>query len=275
MKDLVTFVELYRKPGGKPPSERTLANYRRYLEYFAAWWEHDLRELTPDDFDRWVCTREWGSQTAYTALAAIKAYARTLCPEAPILQHSVTRIDPSPGRAYGPEICRSLLAAPDGRTRKGRRDRAILSVMLECGWRCAEVAALRLDRLVLHPPELTGHVKGGRWRTASVKASAKTLRRWLEVRANGNPYLFINLRGDPLTRSGVYTIVKACGELIGIQLSPHDLRRSGAVNMLRSGAPDSVVMAQFGWKDYRVFQRYILTLGARDASHYTEWINGR
>jgi integrase/recombinase XerD len=100
----------------------------------------------------------------------------------------------------------AILDAPDPAQRKGIRDRAMLDVCYMAGLRVSELIGLRLDDLTFQPQgTLLIHGKGRRERCLPLwKTTSKALRAWLAVRGSVRvPELFVNARGEGLTRSGV------------------------------------------------------------------------
>lgn len=138
-----------------------------------------------------------------------------------------------------PEEARALWELPDAKTLKGKRDRAILSLLLACGLRRGELAALELNDIqrredhwaIVDLAGKAGHVRTvpvpiwvtrsiGEWVSAAAISSGKLFRR---VCRAGKTW------GDFMTDRVVWHVVKEYGAKLGMpQLAPHDLRRSCA-----------------------------------------------
>jgi Phage integrase family len=129
-----------------------------------------------------------------------------------------------------------LWQAPDHQRLKGKRDRALLALLLACGLRRHEAVALRLDHREQREEhwaivDLVG--KGGHVRTVPVPDWVKTeLDDWLAAAAIDRGKLFRRVNkvgrtwGDGMTVKAVWHIVKESAKRIGVaNLSPHDLRR--------------------------------------------------
>jgi site-specific recombinase XerD len=129
--------------------------------------------------------------------------------------------------------CRRLLRAPDEQTLKGKRDRAVLAMLLGCGLRRAEVAKLQVRDLQQREEhwavvDLIG--KGRHIRTVPVPDWVKaTLDEWTRAAAIADGRLFrcVNrsgaIWGDGITEKVVWHIVKDSAKRAGIQqLAPHD-----------------------------------------------------
>jgi len=134
---------------------------------------------------------------------------------------------------------RALGELPDAKTLKGERDRAIRSLLLACGLRRGEVAALELDGIQRREDhwaivDLTG--KGGHVRTVPVPDwVTRTIGEWVTAAGISTGKLFRcvcragKTWGDFMTDRVVWHVVKDYAAKLGLpQLAPHDLRRSCA-----------------------------------------------
>jgi site-specific recombinase XerD len=143
-----------------------------------------------------------------------------------------------------PRDARSLLAACDRRRATGRRDFAVILLMLRLGLRAKEVATLRLEDLDWRAGQLTVHGKGGRVDQLPLpvdvgEAIVAYLRRG---RPRETPVREVFLRVAPpqvaMTRAGVTAIVAAAARRAGLGVvRAHRLRHTAASDMLRAGAP--------------------------------------
>ncbi len=133
----------------------------------------------------------------------------------------------------------ALWQAPDHQRLKGKRDRALLALLLACGLRRHEAVALRLDHLQQREEhwaivDLVG--KGGHVRTVPVPDWVRTeLDDWLAAAGIDRGKLFRRVNkvgrtwGDGMTVKAVWHIVKESAKRIGVaKLAPHDLRRTCA-----------------------------------------------
>jgi site-specific recombinase XerD len=193
--------------------------------------------------------RENCARTRNSRLAAIKTFFRFLEYRVPTCLEQARRIRAIPVKKtdeviigyLNREEIQALLDAPDLSSRAGLRDRAMLHLAYAGGLRVSELVGLSLADLVLHP-QPTIHVmgKGRRERILPLwKETARALREWLKIR--GEPTstaLFLNARGDSMTRSGfeyileqhVRTANTKQPSLATKQVSPHTLRHSCAMH---------------------------------------------
>jgi site-specific recombinase XerD len=140
----------------------------------------------------------------------------------------------------------ALWQVPDRQRLKGKRDRALLALLLACGLRRHEAVALRLDHLQQRDEhwaivDLVG--KGGRVRTIPVPDWVRReLDDWLAAAAIDRGRLFRRVNkvgkawGEGITEKAVWHIVKECARRVGVaKLAPHDLRRTCARLCYASG----------------------------------------
>lgn len=166
------------------------------------------------------------------------------------------------GRALSLIEAAELFEACDETTPKGARDAAILAVLLGCGLRRSELVSL--DLADLNGEEVrVRQGKGNKDRLAFLNADVRdALDRWLVFRGEGEGPLFVRLdrggkpTGARLTAQSVRYVLKALGELSGVDASPHDLRRSFVTAMLDSGADLLTVSKLAGHSSPDTTRRY-------------------
>jgi len=178
--------------------------------------------------------------------------------------HGVKRpkIETNEGKtpALGDHQAKALLDAPDPETLKGKRDRAILAVLLYHGLRREEAAQLQVIDLqerrgIKH---LRIHGKGGKLRYLPLHpVAAERIYLYLEASAHhqvdGQAPLFLPLRGRStgagITANGIYGVVGHYAEKAGIEvagLGVHGLRATAATNALEHEADIAKVQAWLG-----------------------------
>ncbi len=147
---------------------------------------------------------------------------------------------------------------------KGYRDTAILEVMYACGLKVSELINLCVNDLSLNEGYIT--VKGDSPRYIPIyKGAVKAVNTYI---AKGRKYLvgekkannlFLNRNGSPLSRQGVWKILKTYGEKAGLSvtLTPHLIRRSMAVHLLENGANVYDVQAILGHKSIGLTRDYL------------------
>jgi len=161
-----------------------------------------------------------------------------------------------------PEV-EALLAAPDIATPLGLRDRAMLELLYATGLRVSELVGLQIPQLRLEAGFLVAFGKGSKERVVPVGEQAEHwVKRYLrDVRltlAEGrHQAVFVNFRGERMSRMGFWKNLKAYGVKVGIRdLSPHVLRHSFATHLLEHGADLRAVQTMLGHADIATTQIY-------------------
>ena len=142
------------------------------------------------------------------------------------------------------EELQALLDAPNPATRDGIRDRAILHLAVCAGLRASELTGLKIEDIDLPSMSVRILGKGRRERTLPLwKPTAAALRAWLAVRGRvAAPEVFINVRGEPLSRWGFAYLLRQHATTAALQhpglakkrISPHVLRHTCAMIILQA-----------------------------------------
>jgi len=158
-----------------------------------------------------------------------------------------------------------LLAAPRGSEPTTLRDRALLELMYACGLRASETIGLELGDLDMHEGFLRARGKGSKERLVplgrqAIAAIAVYLRggRPKLIGDRHEAKLFVNFRGGPLSRQGLYKIVQRHARAAGLggRMSPHTLRHSFATHLLSGGCDLRAVQEMLGHADVSTTQMY-------------------
>ena len=166
------------------------------------------------------------------------------------------------------EQSRALLRAPDAQRPKGRRDRAMLALMLGCGLRRGEVADLRIDHLRQREEhwviaDLVG--KAAHIRTVPVPDWVKSaVDEWVVSAAITEGRLFRcvsrkdSVWGTGITEKVIWHVVKAAAATAGIaKLSPHDCRRTCARLCHAAGGELEQIQFLLGHVSVATTERYL------------------
>jgi integrase/recombinase XerD len=158
-----------------------------------------------------------------------------------------------------------LLSQPRGTEPASLRDRALLELMYACGLRASEAIGLELTDVDLDERVLRARGKGSKERVVPIgQAAARALSVYLErgrpalVKGAPEPHLFVNFRGGPLTRQGLYKIVRRNAAAAGLaeRMSPHTLRHTFATHLLAGGCDLRAVQEMLGHADVSTTQLY-------------------
>lgn len=144
-------------------------------------------------------------------------------------------------RGLGAAEVKALLRACDRRRGKGRRDYAIVLLLVRLGLRAAEVAALTLEDLDWRAGEIVVHGKGDHHERlplpADVGHAVATYLRGGRPPTHRNVFLRVHAPIRPLQASGVAQVVRDACRRAGLEVvGPHRLRHTAATEMLRAGA---------------------------------------
>jgi site-specific recombinase XerD len=230
-------------------------------------------------------------RTRNNRLSALRAFFRYVSFSEPAHALHCQRVLAIPAKRYnrGPvefltqEETAALVAAPDARTWIGRRDRALLLVAVQTGLRNSEIILLRRQDVELG----TGaHVrclgKGRKMRCTPLRSDvAAVLKEWLSERG-GEPLdpVFPNSRGTHLSTDALQRLVvrhattarKTCPSLTEKTVTPHTLRHSAAMDLLRRGVDLSVIALWLGHESTNTTQIYLhadMQLKEQALSHAT------
>jgi integrase/recombinase XerD len=186
-------------------------------------------------------------------LAAIKSFMHFLEFREPAAIDQIRRILAIPPKKSDTRLVRHLtvdemqaiLNAPEPSSRDGVRDRAMLHLCFAGGLRVSELLGLQLSDVTLQlQASILVHGKGRRERCLPLwRVTTAALRAWLAIRGTvPTPEVFVNARGQPLTRSGfeyilekhVHVAAVACPSLAVKRVSPHVLRHTCALTVLQA-----------------------------------------
>ncbi len=214
-------------------------------------------------------------RTRNARLAAIRSFFRFAAIHLPDHLAQIQRILAIPqkraertvvGFLTRPEI-EAVLAAPDRTTWVGRRDATLLVLAIHTGLRVSEIVGLRVRDIVLGPG---AHVrcqgKGRKERCTPLRGAVPAVRDWLREQPFGpTDFVFPSRRGGSLSRDAVESLVHKytqlastrCPSLRGKRVTPHVLRHTTAVELLRGGNDATVVALYLGHESVETTRIYL------------------
>ena len=233
--------------------------------------------LVLDFLDHLERVRGNSSRTRNARLAAVKSFFRFVEHRVPSVLEQSRRILAIPSKRIDTKLIRSLtveeihavLGAPDPSTWSGIRDRAMVHLCFAAGLRVSELISLPRSALRLHPePSVRILGKGRKERCLPLwKQTVLDLRAWLAVRGElpGVEEVFVNARRQPMSRYGFrYLLAKhaqeaseRCTSLRGKAISPHVLRHTCAMTVLRATGDLRKVALWLGHEDMQTTQVYL------------------
>jgi integrase/recombinase XerD len=267
----------------KGSSDNTVAAYRNDLNQFHQYItrEGDLpdgawSELSRDhliNYILWLKEREYASATVARKVAATKSFCGFLVRSGAVEDNPAEELDSPKVKKQLPttltpdEVDRLLALPGQGNgSPKSLRDTALLEVLYATGMRVSEVAGLTLDDVDLNAGTVRCVGKGNKERVMPLYAEAcRAIAAYLEKgrpafcgRNTDERTLFLNPRGEKLTRQGLWLIIKAYARQLGLEdrVTPHTLRHSFATHMLNGGAGLREVQKLLGHANISTTQVY-------------------
>lgn len=161
----------------------------------------------------------------------------------------------------------ALICRPDQATNKGKRDRAILALLIGCGLRRRELALLRFEDIEQRDgrwvvADLIG--KGQRIRTVPMPAWAKkAVDEWAAAAGLSSGFVIrpVNkadrVTGDRMTAQAVFNIVRGYGIDLRLKIAPHDLRRTFAKLAHKGHAALEQIQLTLGHSSISTTERYL------------------
>lgn len=270
-------------------SRNTLKSYRDairlLIQFLALFYSVDatrltVEQVTADAVRAFLTQREKehgnSSTTRNQRLAVIHSLLRFVARQVPELLDLATQVQNIPLRrtAFQPmpylekEEMDVLLATPDRRHAQGQREYAVLLFLYNTGARAQEAADATISDLNLDSSSCVRiHGKGNKIRICPLwPHTVKVLRSLLSQRTDATPDapMFLNIRGEPITRFGIHTLVErtvaraaqALPSLRTKRVSPHTIRHATAVHLLRSGVDINTIRAWLGHVSLETTNRY-------------------
>lgn len=261
-------------PGQRNLSKNTISSYRDAFKLLLVYCESEenlkikkicIADITPELLVRYLAwlehARGCGIATRNQRLAAFKSffhYVVGVNPKHLLLCQRILGLPmkktPRPTmNFFSPEGLHRLLKQPNTATKNGRRDHAMLVLLYDTAARVQEIIDLTVRDIRLEQPAtVILHGKGRKTRIVPISAKTASImeqhlkeRGYIGVTGVLDLPVFMNSRNCKLTRAGIADIlarhVKSMStnssHLVPKFVSPHSLRHSKAVHLLRSGVP--------------------------------------
>lgn len=254
--DLTQLAEFANREAGKRSVMPSWVNFRRQdmLSYLL-----DLKE------------RNYAVTTTARKVAAAKSFFSFMIAEGKIKSSPMENItSPKVGKPLPDAISisqvRQLIDQPTKLSApEAKRDRAMLELLYASGMRVSELVSLNLNDIDTKGGSVRCFGKGNKERMVPIyQQAAKVVEEYITqvrprlVRSDAEQALFVNQRGDRLTRQGLWQILKAYAKSAGLgkQVTPHTLRHSFATHMLSGGADLRSVQELLGHANISTTQIY-------------------
>ena len=215
--------------------------------------------------------RSYAPTTRARKVAAARSFFKFLVAEGSIKDDPTQNMESlSVGRSLPKPISvsqvRILLEQPTKRsTPEAKRDAAMLQLLYASGMRVSELVSLNLEDIIDEGDYVRCFGKGHKERLIPIhKQAALAIEEYVTgarlqlVRNDEETALFLNRRGERLTRQGFWQILKGYAKSAGLQadITPHTLRHSFATHMLSGGADLRSVQELLGHANISTTQVY-------------------
>ncbi|MBC2846810.1 site-specific tyrosine recombinase [Winogradskyella flava] len=160
----------------------------------------------------------------------------------------------------------------------GERNRAIIETLYSCGLRVSELTELKLSDLFFDEGFIKVTGKGNKQRFVPIGATTqkyiyiwKSIRNHINIQPGSKDILFLNYKGNKLTRAMIFTIIRNLVEKSGLKktVSPHTFRHSFATHLLENGADLRAIQMMLGHESITTTEVYMHV----DRSHLSEVLN--
>lgn len=165
---------------------------------------------------------------------------------------------------------KAILKSINRKNSKGERDYVILNLLYNTGARVSEICNLKVEHIRFEAPPLISVMgKGSKIRYIPLwEETAEILYNYLDrtnILTNPGTRIFLNTRGKPLTRFGIYYIISKrasdakslCPSLADKKISPHTFRHTTTMHLLQAGVDLSVIKSWLGHVNLSTTHSYV------------------
>jgi integrase/recombinase XerD len=236
--------------------------------------KRDLSDVSPDDLKEflvWINELGMLPPTQARVLSGLKAFFKFLLLDNHIKVDPSALIEsPKTGRKLPDTLSiieiNKLIEAIDLSKAEGMRNKAMLELLYGCGLRVSELTNLKISNLFLDIDFIKILGKGDKERLVPIGSEAiKFLRIFIEeirvhiaVKPGKEDFVFLNMRGSPISRVMVFLIIKDLANKAGINksISPHTFRHSFATHLIEGGADLRAVQEMLGHESITTTEIY-------------------
>ena len=257
-------------------SENSIVSYRYDLQRFDSYLdEHHLRDTSVtmpqlQKFTELLYDIGFAVSSIQRTLSTIRSYYSFLTSEGYIALNPAENMESPRKPQHLPSVLRvdeveAVLQVIDTSKKGGLRDRAMLETLYSCGLRVSELLNLTRSQFIEEDEFLLIRGKGKKERLVPLGKIART---WINtycederlkfLSADSNDTIFLNQRGAPLSRMGIWKIIQKYTVAAGIttHVSPHTFRHSFATHLLDAGADLRTVQEMLGHANLSTTQIY-------------------
>ncbi|MDI3528269.1 MAG: integrase/recombinase XerD [Thermoanaerobacter sp.] len=255
------FLDFLKK--NKKLSKNTLESYNRDINQFLNYLEeigveyYNVKKSTILNYLYYLKKKGKSQATVSRNLSSLKAFYHYLfmkkkIEEDPTYMIITPKVEKKPPATLTVEQVDMLLSIDFGDDEKGLRDKALIELMYATGLKVSEVISLKLEDVNLSYGYVV--IRSNKERVIPIGSHAiEALKNYIEKGRKtkyGENTLFLNLRGEKLTRQGCWKIIREYTDKInpGFPVTPNTLRQSFAQHMLQNGADIRAVQEMLGYQ---------------------------
>ncbi len=264
----------------KSLSRNSVEAYLHDIEKFTQYLEYRQLQLSPQkidlhqlqDFLKWINELGMSARTQARVISGIKAFYKYLVLEN-IINANPTELLESPrlGRklpdTLSVEEIDRLISAIDLSKPESHRNKAMLETLYSSGLRVTELINLKISNLFFKEGFIRIIGKGNKERIVPIGSFAmkyiniylKDFRVHVPVKKESEDILFLNRRGNKLSRNMMFMIIKALAIKINLnkKISPHTFRHSFATHLIEGGADLRAVQEMLGHESITTTEIYL------------------
>lgn len=246
----------------------------RFLE------DNNYKHITPakvklshlKKFVEWLNERGVSPRTQARSISGLKSFYKYMLIEGQITNDPTALLEsPKIGRKL-PDILSIeeidlLIDAIDVSTPEGQRNKAMLETLYSCGLRVSELVNLKITNLFFNEGYVKIEGKAEKERLVPISRRAideintymGNFRNTLKIQPESENIVFLNRRGNKLSRVMIFTIIKNLAEKVNLKkkISPHTFRHSFATHLINGGADLRAVQEMLGHESILTTEIYI------------------
>ena len=272
-------------------SDNSIENYSFDIKKLIKWLETSSTKVTPLKINREILqefiyhiAKEVNPRSQSRIISGLKGFFNYLIFEEYRATNPLDLIEsPKTGRKLPDTLSikeiDAIISIIDLSKPQGERNRAIIEVLYGCGLRVSELISLKISDLFFDEGFIKVTGKGNKQRFVPIGSLTikfidiyrNEIRVHQVIKPNAQDSLFLNRRGNELTRSMIFHIVKELTEKAGIQknISPHTFRHSFATHLLENGADLRAIQQMLGHESITTTEIYTHL----DKRHLSQIIN--
>ena len=260
-------------------SKNTIENYGFDIERLCLFLEENQIEVSPlkitdETLQQFIysVSKEVNPRSQARIISGLKSFFSYLIFEDYRTDNPLELIEsPKTGRKLPDTLSVSeidaLIAAIDLSSNEGERNRAMLETLYGCGLRVSELVTLKISDLFFEEGFIKITGKGNKERFVPIGGLTQKyieiykneVRIHLNIKKGHEDTLFLNRRGNQLTRAMIFTIIKDLAVKINLNksISPHTLRHSFATHLLENGADLRSIQLMLGHESITTTEIYV------------------